>query len=158
MHNSLSPWVNLAKGMPLTQCLGFLHICPHRSDGSVNPFHQGMCLVRCPYLSHLAFCKLCLKERLVVIDANCSILSPEQIIPSTLCPRVAKAKLPRIPLAAAKIAYPNQPIPPRNMVNKSYAPVAGSFLGMPTPGQRVCSYFIFCCTVGLASKQGSVVS
>lgn len=72
----------------------------------------------------------------MVIDATCSILSPEQIIPSTLCPRVAKGKLPRIPLAAAKIAYPNQPIPPRNMVNKSYTQLHWRLLGDAPPHPR----------------------
>lgn len=76
----------------------------------------------------------------MVIDANCSILSLEQIIPSTLCPRVAKTKLPRVPLPAAEIAYPNQPTAPRNMVNNLYTQSHWRLLGnAPHPGPKVAN-------------------
>ena len=95
--------------MPFTHSVwGFSHIYPHRAVGSVLIHSIRVCVwLGASFLSCLAFCNICLNERLVVIDANCFILSPEQIIPSTLCPRLAKVKLPRVPLAAAEIAYLN---------------------------------------------------
>ena len=75
----------LSIGIPFTHNIGELsHIHPCGVDGSVNPFHQAVCLVRrAPCMSRLAFCNLCLNEGWVVIEANRSISFPEQMILST---------------------------------------------------------------------------
>ena len=54
----------LGIGIPITHSIGELaHIHRCGVDGSVNPFHQAVCLVRCaPCMSRLAFCNVCLNE------------------------------------------------------------------------------------------------
>ena len=55
-------------------------IQPHDVDGSINPFHGGVHLVRCSLHESPS---LCLNKGCMVIDANHSISSPTHIMLST---------------------------------------------------------------------------
>ena len=71
----------LSMDIPFTQDIPELsHFHPCGADGSVNPCHQGVRLVRLALcMSRPAFCHICFNEGWVVIEANCCLSFPEQM-------------------------------------------------------------------------------
>ena len=85
--------------------------------------------------------------------------NPPPALGPPLYPRVAKAKLPRFPLAFAKTAHPSRPTLPEYVVDTSGTRIVtlGTPRGCP-PRVTGCSCFPFRCTMGLTAKRGPAVS
>ena len=75
-----------------------------------------------------------------------------------LCPRLTKAKLPKVPLVFAKTTYPSWTTRLSLWPTLCELSHTGAPWACPPPQATDCSCFTFCYTTGLATKQGPVVS
>ena len=93
------------------------------------------------------------------MDANYSISSPEQMIPSTPASQSCKSYAAKGSPSFAETAYPSWPTPFEYMVNMLWTQSHwGPLEDVPPPWAIGCSLLTFYCATDLADKWGPVVS